>query len=896
VLVLDPPAHDVAARLVVNAGSATTEISNNSARVIGSPTCRPRAEVLSLPRPPVFRQSASGLPKPGRQPSASRTSVRVQSRAMDDSQRGSRRDSAPLKRAYPVKASPASGVTRSVPSGAMRAEPGETTRLKREAEELAVLAQVGWVITSSHRIDDVFPRFARAVERLIPWNVVTVSTVNVTGATSKTIYSIGEAVPADTNGSEIPVSGHLLLDVATSRRGMILDGLDRDAILTRYPGMAGIPGLGFDSWLCVPLIWRDECIAVLTLRARGAGVYSNRQLALAERVGMQIAGAVAHAGLLAEVRAKAYETSVIAELSRVLGSSLNMVDVLPGFSEHLNRLLPFDRVDIVTIEQDRAITTRWSFAPKGGTGKVTVAIDALRGGPTEEVLAVRVPIVRRTAHPGTWDGAGSLSDAPYEVFGSLLAVPLTVRDEVLGSLVCCSLDQESYGLTQQDAAVRVSGQISGIIGNLRLHRELEGQSAERELLADLARLTRPGIAFPDLCERVAERIRAILNFDRFVVTWTDPDRGVVTVLYMSSRDADGSGRNERYQLQGSVAAEVSRAGRGLILDAHANDYEVLQPLEHKVRLLKGYMSLLAVPIPLLDEPNASLQIYSKRIRAYGARELDLAERIGNELGKALSLARARALLVADPSVRPSFTYSPIEARDLAWLSVSGEGPDEPRSHGAARISLILIDRQPICRRGLEALFRSSPIQVEAQAATLEAAPDLVRRYRPHVVLYEIHDGDSVELGGLRAAAVGEDPPKVLILAERADLGVVKDSLANGASGFLLKSVSPVGLVNAVHRVAHGGVVIEPELLAALLPSLVLPPAGLSEKDRDIALKLGDRERRLLRALRRGLANQAIASELCLSEGSVRNALTRLYRTIGVSGRGGATSFAMRTGI
>jgi len=757
----------------------------------------------------------------------------------------------------------------------MRAEPGETTRLKREAEELAVLAQVGWVITSSHRIDDVFPRFARAVERLIPWNVVTVSTVNVTGATSKTIYSIGEAVPADTNGSEIPVSGHLLLDVATSRRGMILDGLDRDAILTRYPGMAGIPGLGFDSWLCVPLIWRDECIAVLTLRARGAGVYSNRQLALAERVGMQIAGAVAHAQLLVEVRGQAHRSAVIAQIGRILASSLAMSDVLPAFAEHLGRLLTFDRLEITSIDPDKATVTRWSIGASEADDKLERLVEPLRGSLTELVLANRLSTsYRLDSHP------------------SVLAVPLRVRNEIIGAMVLSSKSMDVYDQAAQSFAEQVADQISGTISNLRLHRRMEMHVAERELLADVARSAKPGIGFQELCERVCKRVASVIDFDRLVVTWADVDGDVVIVLYTSESAASDDGRRSRYPLQGSVAGEVARAGRGLMIDADSITEVSTRTSAHAAKLLKGFGSLIAVPIPLFYDHGASLQIYAKREHAYGNRELELAERIGEELGRSLSLVGARSL-VPGAEERPPFTWAPLNARDLAWAwgDEKHDVPDE--SGGSNRIPLILIDRHPICRRGLEALFRNSAIQVEAVVANIPAAMDALRRYRPRVVLYEMHEGDSHDFSPLKISGHA-GTTKILVIAENGGAEDVRDALITGASGFLLKSVSPVGLVNAVYRVAQGGTIIDPDLLSQFLELLNPGRFGLSKRDSHLWSQLDGRDHEILEKLVRGRSTKSIAAELSLSIGSVRNELTRIYRILGVSGRSGAISFALRS--
>ena len=99
--------------------------------------------------------------------------------------------------------------------------------------------------------------------------------------------------------------------------------------------------------MSVPLIYRNEAIGVLHFRSKKPDAYTEQDLHLAERIGAQIAGAIANAQLFADLKKAeeeqrrnrenaerlAEEMAVIAEIGRVIGSTLNIEEVYERFAE-----------------------------------------------------------------------------------------------------------------------------------------------------------------------------------------------------------------------------------------------------------------------------------------------------------------------------------------------------------------------------------------------------------------------------------------------------------------------------------------------------------------------------------------------------------------------------------
>jgi DNA-binding NarL/FixJ family response regulator len=116
----------------------------------------------------------------------------------------------------------------------------------------------------------------------------------------------------------------------------------------------------------------------------------------------------------------------------------------------------------------------------------------------------------------------------------------------------------------------------------------------------------------------------------------------------------------------------------------------------------------------------------------------------------------------------------------------------------------------------------------------------------------------------------------------------------GASGFLLKDVSPADLVHAVGVVARGDVVVAPALTRRLLDRYAAEPDPTTAPDR--LRDLSEREIEVLRLVARGLANAQIGEQLFLSEATVKTYVSRLLGKLGVRDRVQLAVVAYETGL
>ncbi|WP_232247322.1 response regulator [Kitasatospora azatica] len=221
---------------------------------------------------------------------------------------------------------------------------------------------------------------------------------------------------------------------------------------------------------------------------------------------------------------------------------------------------------------------------------------------------------------------------------------------------------------------------------------------------------------------------------------------------------------------------------------------------------------------------------------------------------------------------------------------------------ASPLRVVIADDQALVRTGFRMILASQGIEVVAEAGDGLQTIAAVRRTRPDVVLMDIR---MPELDGLEATrrilAGGDDPPRVIVLTTFDLDHYVYAALAAGASGFLLKDVSPEHLVAAVRMVQAGDALLAPaitrRLVARFAPRESAPEvvADLSAHHRDLAT-LTAREAEVLQQLARGLSNAELAAQLHLSEATVKTHVARILAKLGLRDRVQAVVLAYETGL
>jgi PAS domain S-box-containing protein len=172
--------------------------------------------------------------------------------------------------------------------------------VKRLSQENAVMAEIGRIISSTLDIDKVYQGFAEAVRHLINFDRIAITIIDEEHHTGRVAYAIGMEMSGRKPGELFPISPSVNEYIMRTRSSVFIQTEDIDEIEKRFPFLRVSFQSGFRSMISVPLISKDQIIGVLNLRSLKPNAYTERDLKIAESIGIQISGAIAIALLFAK--------------------------------------------------------------------------------------------------------------------------------------------------------------------------------------------------------------------------------------------------------------------------------------------------------------------------------------------------------------------------------------------------------------------------------------------------------------------------------------------------------------------------------------------------------------------------------------------------------------------
>jgi DNA-binding NarL/FixJ family response regulator len=213
------------------------------------------------------------------------------------------------------------------------------------------------------------------------------------------------------------------------------------------------------------------------------------------------------------------------------------------------------------------------------------------------------------------------------------------------------------------------------------------------------------------------------------------------------------------------------------------------------------------------------------------------------------------------------------------------------------LRVAIADDQALVRAGFRMILAAqADISVAGEAKDGLEAVALARRTRPDLVLMDVRMPELDGIEATRRILAGPEPLPRVVMLTTFDLDqYVFSALRAGASGFLLKDVSPEQLVASVRMVAAGDALLAPSITRRLVERFAGSDSG-PPPDGGLLGRLTAREVEVLKQMARGLTNAEIADRLFLSEATVKTHVARILPKLELRDRVQAVVFAYETGL
>jgi len=478
-------------------------------------------------------------------------------------------------------------------SGELLGVAGQYTQLYQEATDkakrLAVIANLTKIIVSRLDIEGVFDAFAAEIRKLVDAAQIGIDIVEGDKVRVFAVYSEAEAgVKA---GGFLPLMGSATEWVWKNKRSIVeADLAQRRQFASDEMYFQG----GLRSAIYIPLFSRGEVFGTFNLLSSRPNAYGEREVETLEELAGQIAVAIENDRLYQEAKERAEQIAMTSELTRLIGSSLDIKEVYHGFTSQLKDIVDFDRASIGLVEGEnlRLLAVSSEKETKLGGG----AVVPLKDSATAWVVAnKRTNIERDLDQVRRFPIDETLFK---EGLRSAIRLPLFSKGEVFGVFSLASRYPDAYGERERQILEELAGQIAIAIDNDRLYQEVkerkdELETAYEQLLSSTSALERGKRELEDAYLKIAKTL----------------------VLTLEARDPYTRGHSERVaQLARQTAFEMGFS------------QEELKKLETAARLHD--LGKIGIPDGILLKPSAITPSERAEIQLHPTRAVELLRFLG----------------------------------------------------------------------------------------------------------------------------------------------------------------------------------------------------------------------------------------------------------------------------
>lgn len=207
--------------------------------------------------------------------------------------------------------------------------------------------------------------------------------------------------------------------------------------------------------------------------------------------------------------------------------------------------------------------------------------------------------------------------------------------------------------------------------------------------------------------------------------------------------------------------------------------------------------------------------------------------------------------------------------------------------------ILIVEDYPLMRAGIVKVLNLEPsFEVVGETETGSEALDLAIKRYPDVILLDLNLPDMPGVEVCKILVRQQPAIKVIILTIADDEANVLECIKSGASGYLLKDIGPDALIEAIKATCRWGYYMHPKAAGRLITDY----GKLTSRTLEPGCSLTERETEILARVAKGRTNKEIAEELFISEKTVKNHITNVFKKLKVNDRTEAVVYALKRRI
>ena len=325
---------------------------------------------------------------------------------------------------------------------------------------------------------------------------------------------------------------------------------------------------------------------------------------------------------------------MLAELSKIITSNLDINDVYERFATELKKVVDFDRLTTNIIDEEVGVFIPTYQAGIRNPERESGIPIPLKGSMTEQVLLSGQALVRGDIGI---DASFPADGARIQLgFRSIALVPLVSKGRVIGVLGLHSQQVSAYGPSEQAVLERLASHIAPAVENARLYDELQNSTQQMAVVDGVARIITSTLDIDQVYEQFAEEMKKLVDFDRVYINIVDREADTYTIKYLFGQDAPGRFVGAVRSMAGTRTERVAKTGHTLISPADARIGQFRGDQDY---FQAGLVSSIVVPLISKAQVIGTLGLRSRRFGAYGPREQAILERLANQIAPAVENAQ-----------------------------------------------------------------------------------------------------------------------------------------------------------------------------------------------------------------------------------------------------------------